>query len=112
MYPKGYTNSMITLLQTTEFGDWLRELKDNIGKARILARLRSASLGHFGDSKPVGSGILEMRIHAGPGYRVYFARRGETVYLLRCGGDKATQAADIKRARSILKSLPPEAPHD
>jgi putative addiction module killer protein len=62
---------MITLLQATEFGDWLRTLKDNIGKARILARLRSASLGRFGDAKPVGSGVFELRIHAGPGYRFY-----------------------------------------
>jgi putative addiction module killer protein len=87
-------------------------LKDDKGRARILARLRSASLGNFGDTEPVGAGVFEMRIHTGPGYRVYFARRGEILYLLLIGGDKATQTADIKRAKDLLRSLPEETAHD
>jgi putative addiction module killer protein len=96
---------MNELVRTQEFDDWLRRLKDQIGKARILARLRSASLGNFGDCEPGGDGISEMRIHAGPGYRVYFSRRGQKVYLLLCGGDKSTQQKDIKLAKALLRNL-------
>lgn len=97
-----------TLIRTDEFDAWLRALRDSQGEARILLRLRSASKGNFGDCKPVGDGISEMRIHAGPGYRIYFTRRGEVVYLLLLGGDKSTQARDIKHAKAILKTLPKE----
>lgn len=93
---------MNELVRTREFDVWLRELRDPVGKARILARLRSASLGNFGDCEPVSEGVSEMRIHAGPGYRVYFTRRGRTVYLLLCGGDKSTQQKDIRRAKELL----------
>jgi putative addiction module killer protein len=93
------------LLRTREFDDWLRALRDPVGKARILARLRSASLGNFGDCEPVGEGVSEMRIHAGPGYRVYFTRRGRTVYLLLCGGDKSSQPKDIRKAKELLLQL-------
>jgi putative addiction module killer protein len=96
---------LIEILRTAEFDEWLRALRDPVGKARILARLRSASLGHFGDCEPIGEGISEMRIHAGPGYRVYYTRRGRTVYLLLCGGDKSNQQKDIRRAKMLLKGL-------
>lgn len=96
---------MNELLRTREFDEWLRALRDPVGKARILARLRSASLGNFGNCEPVGEGISEMRVHAGPGYRVYFTRRGQTVYLLLCGGDKSSQQKDIRRAKELLKQL-------
>lgn len=96
---------MNELLRTQEFDAWLGQLKDQVGKARILARLRSASLGNLGDCEPVGDGISEMRIHAGPGYRVYFTRRGLKIYLLLCGGDKSSQRKDIKLARALLKTL-------
>jgi len=96
---------MNKFLRTREFDDWLRVLRDPVGKARILARLRSASLGNFGDCEPVGEGGSEMRIHAGPGYRVYFTRRGRTVYLLLCGGDKSSQQKDIRRAKELLLQL-------
>jgi putative addiction module killer protein len=92
-------------LRTPEFDEWLRALRDHVGKARILARLRSASLGNFGDCEPVGEGVSEMRIHAGPGYRVYFTRRGQTVYLLLCGGDKSSQQKDIRRAKELAAQL-------
>jgi putative addiction module killer protein len=92
-------------LRTREFDDWLRALRDPVGKARILARLRSAALGNFGDCEPVGDGVSEMRIHAGPGYRVYFTRRDRTVYLLLCGGDKSSQQKDIRKAKELLLQL-------
>jgi putative addiction module killer protein len=96
--------TITTLLQTDEFRVWLRELKDIRAKALIFNRLDRATLGHFGDAKALGGGVSEMRIDAGPGYRIYDTRRGEVVYLLLMGGDKSTQAWDIQRARTLLKS--------
>lgn len=89
-------------LRTSGFDEWLRALRDPVGKARILARIRSAEAGNFGDCASVGDGISEMRIHAGPGYRVHFCRRGEVVYLLLCGGDKSSQQRDIRKAKALL----------
>ncbi len=74
-------------------------------KARILARLDSAALGNFGDCEPVGDGDSEIRVHYGPGYRVCFIRKGDTVYLLLTGGDKASQRRDIKRAKELAKAV-------
>ena len=96
---------MNTFLQTDEFDAWMEGLKDDVAKARILARIRSAEAGNFGDSEAVGGGISEMRIHVGPGYRLYYCRREAVVYLLLCGGNKSTQKKDIKLAKSILKTL-------
>ncbi|WP_352426083.1 type II toxin-antitoxin system RelE/ParE family toxin [Aminomonas paucivorans] len=92
---------MVLFLQTREFQRWLHDLKDLRGKARILARLRSAEEGHFGDCAPVGEGVSEMRVHEGPGYRVYFAQQEQTVYLLLCGGDKTSQKRDIRCALAL-----------
>lgn len=105
MYPFGYIFSVNTLWRTDEFDRWLARMKDAVAKARILLRLRAAELGNFGDCEPVGKGVSEMRIHVGPGYRVYFARRGEAVYWLLLGGDKSSQQRDIERARRMLKEL-------
>lgn len=80
------------------FSDWLSGLRDRQARARILARLERLELGNFGDCKPVGSGVSELRIDWGPGYRVYFGRDGQTVIVLLCGGDKRKQVADIKKA--------------
>ncbi|MCW2102116.1 type II toxin-antitoxin system RelE/ParE family toxin [Pseudomonas helleri] len=96
---------MITFEKTHEFAQWLSSLKDKIGQARILARLRAAELGHFSDCEPVGDRIYEMRIHCGPGYRVYYTRKGKVIYLLLIGGDKTTQARDIKRAKQMVHTL-------
>lgn len=96
---------MNTFLRTVEFDAWLQALRDPVGKARILSRLRAATLGNFGDCEPVGDGISEMRVHCGPGYRLYYCRRGEVVYLLLCGGDKSTQKRDIRQAKALLKKL-------
>lgn len=91
--------------RTPEFDAWLRALRDPVGKARILARIRSAEGGNFGDCEPVGGGVSEMRIHCGPGYRVYYSRAGDVLYLLLCGGDKSSQKRDIRQAKVLLKRL-------
>ncbi|HTR88104.1 MAG TPA: type II toxin-antitoxin system RelE/ParE family toxin [Reyranella sp.] len=96
---------MISLVQSASFAQWLTRLKDDRGRARIVARLRSASFGNFGDCRPVGEGVSEMRIDVGPGYRVYFMRHGATTYLLLAGGDKSTQSKDIARAIDMARSL-------
>lgn len=96
---------MNDFLRTPEFDEWLKALRDAVGKARILARLRAAALGNFGDCEPVGEAVFEMRIHVGPGYRVYYTRRGSSLYLLLCGGDKSTQQKDIRKAKEIAALL-------
>jgi putative addiction module killer protein len=96
---------MNTFQRSEEFDAWLFALKDKIGRARIAHRIRSAEHGNFGDCEPVGEGVSEMRIHVGPGYRVYFTRRREVVYLLLLGGDKSSQKRDIKRAHDMARSL-------
>lgn len=78
---------------------WLDGLKDNVGKARIISQVDRMELGIFGDSEPVGAGVSELRIHYGPGYRVYYAKEGKNIYLLLCGGDKSSQRKDIKLAK-------------
>ncbi|MGB6450704.1 MAG: type II toxin-antitoxin system RelE/ParE family toxin [Steroidobacteraceae bacterium] len=94
---------MLEVLKSSTFESWFASLRDGQAQARINARIRRLSLGNPGDVKPVGSGVSELRIDYGPGYRVYyFERRGVLVVLL-CGGDKRTQAADIKRAIGIAK---------
>jgi putative addiction module killer protein len=94
-----------TFLRSEEFDAWLAGLKDRIDRARIIHRIRSAEQGNFGDCESVGEGISEMRIHVGPGYRAYFTRRGEVVYLLLVGGDKSSQKRDIKRAVEIARAI-------
>jgi putative addiction module killer protein len=92
------------LRQTDAFAKWLGGLRDAKAKARILARLESARLGNLGDTRALGGGVREMRVHIGLGYRVYFAQRRDTLLLL-CGGDKARQQRDIQRARFIVAEL-------
>ena len=99
---------MSTFLRTAEFDTWLKALRDPIAKARVIARIRSAEAGNFGDFASVGEGISEMRVHVGPGYRMYYCRRGEITYLLLCAGDKSSQQKDIRTAKALLQSL--EAP--
>lgn len=99
---------MNTFLRSEEFDAWLIALKDSVGRARIIHRIRAAEAGHFGDCEPVGDGVSEMRIHVGPGYRVYYTRRGKVVYLLLLGGDKAGQKRDIKRALEMARTLKQE----
>ena len=96
---------MNTFQKTEAFDAWLAGLKDRKGKARILARISSAQAGNFGDCEPVGEGVSEMRIHYGPGYRVYYARVGSVVYLLLSGGDKSSQKRDIKKAIKMKQAI-------
>ena len=88
--------------ETTEFVKWLEAVRDPFVKVRVIKRVRMAEAGNFGDCESVGDSVFEMRIHYGPGYRVYFTRRDEVVYLLLIGGDKSTQSRDIKRAKQIV----------
>ena len=81
------------------FSEWLNSLRDKVAQARIRIRLRQIQAGNFGDSAPVGEGVIELRIHMGPGYRVYCGCHGKALVLLLCGGNKSSQAADIKRAK-------------
>lgn len=94
---------MLDIVISNIFDDWLRGLRDVRARDRIEMRIRRLSRGNPGDVKPVGSGVSEMRIDYGPGYRVYFTRRGHTVVLLLCGGDKRTQGADIAQAIEIAE---------
>ena len=96
---------MYTVLRSHEFDRWLARLKDVKGRARIVARIRSAELGNLGDVKPIGDGISEMRVHFGPGYRVYFTRRGRLLIILLIGGDKSSQNRDIAKAKALAETL-------
>jgi putative addiction module killer protein len=96
---------MIEIRQTETYSGWFRRLKDLHAKARIDIRIRRLSLGNPGDVKPVGNGVSEMRIDYGPGYRVYYVERGAAIILLLCGGNKSTQAADIKEAKRLAAEL-------
>ena len=96
---------MFQVLQTDVFSKWLARLRDARAKARIVARLDAVREGHLGDVKHLGSGVAEMRIDFGAGYRIYFARRESVVVVLLCGGDKSTQDRDIARARKMVTEL-------
>src|SRR5258708_39392750 len=93
---------MRELRQTDVFRRWRLRLLDDRGRALIASRLDRLAFGHVGDARSVGGGVSELRIHHGPGYRVYFARRGDTVILLLCGGDKGSQRKDIGMAKQLL----------
>ena len=96
---------MITFVRSSDFDAWLTNLADQKAKARILARLRSATFGNFGDCEPVGEGVSEMRIHVGAGYRIYYTRTGSTIYVLLAGGVKASQTRDIVKAKKMAREL-------
>ena len=96
---------MFTVRQTLEFQAWLDALKDMRAQIRIAARLRLAEAGNLGDWKPVGGDVSEMRVDVGPGYRLYFTRRASILIVMLAGGDKSSQARDIKRAQRILREL-------
>lgn len=96
---------MKQILTTEVFDAWFSGLRDVRARVRIQARIDRAELGNFGDCKPVGEGVTEMRIHYGPSYRVYFMQRGFEVVILLAGGDKASQSEDIKRALTLARDL-------
>jgi len=95
----------IEVRQTNEFRNWLQHLKDANAVARIVARIRRMELGNLGDSKSLGGGLMELRVDYGPGYRVYFVRRGASLVVLLRGGDKRRQRQDIERALELAEEV-------
>lgn len=97
---------MYTVIESNQFADWIEHLSDKAAKQRILKTItRIARKGLFpSDVKPVGRGVFELRFHQGPGYRIYFARRGKHIVILLVGGDKSTQRRDITKAQEIWRS--------
>jgi putative addiction module killer protein len=96
---------MIEIRKTVLFTEWLDDLRDLRARARVQVRIERLAAGHVGDAKPVGVGISELRIDYGPGYRVYFTKRGSAVVILLAGGDKRTQTTDIKTALRLARNL-------
>lgn len=96
---------MFEVRKTEEFVRWLDGLRDIRARARVLVRIERIVAGNFGDSKPAGQGISELRIDYGPGYRVYFTKRGQRIVILLVGGDKSGQVTDIKTAIRLAKNL-------
>ena len=96
---------MFEVRRTAEFLEWIGALRDVQARARIAKRIDRIALGNFGNSKPVGNGVSELRFTFGPGYRVYYTRRGDVVVILLCGGDKGSQERDIKRAKFLATEV-------
>lgn len=96
---------MKAIYTTEEFDVWFESLRDKQAARRIQARIDRAEEGNFGDCKPIGEGVSEMRIHYGPGYRVYFAQRGMEIVILLAGGDKSSQDKDIKTALGLAQQI-------
>ncbi len=96
---------MIEVRETAAYADWFASLRDLQARARVLVRVRRLSLGNAGDAKPVGEGVSELRIDYGPGYRVYFVRRGDLLIVLLGGGDKKSQRRDIAAALQLAKEV-------
>lgn len=105
VYPQGYSTLMVEIRKTELFAKWIDNLRDAQAKARVLIRIERLASGNAGDVKPVGEGISEMRIDYGPGYRVYFIKRGNELIILLAGGDKSSQTADIKVAIRLASNL-------
>ena len=96
---------MFQLQKTEIFAKWIDGLRDTQGRARILIRIERLATGLLGDVKPIGEGVSELRIDRGPGYRVYFKKRGQEIIILLAGGDKSTQARDIKTALRLAQNI-------
>jgi putative addiction module killer protein len=95
----------LKFLRTKEFDIWLSSIRDVVAKTHIVARVHRAQNGNFGDVESIGNGLSEMRVHVGSGYRIYFARQGDVVYLLLLGGNKNTQPKDIARAKKLWADI-------
>jgi putative addiction module killer protein len=96
---------VIELRQTSTFAQWLDDLRDIRARARVQARIERLAMGNLGDIKSVGDGVSEMRIDYGPGYRVYFTRRGREIVILLAGGEKSSQNKDIRTAQRLARGL-------
>ena len=101
----GYSSPIIEVRKTEVFADWLDGFRDIRARARILVRIERLAAGNPGDVKPVSEGVSELRIDYGPGYRVYFKQQGRELVILLAGGDKKTQANDIKTALRLARNL-------
>ena len=96
---------MLEIRETPAYVAWFSALRDRTAKARIDIRIRRLSLGNSGDIRPIGEGLSELRIHYGPGYRIYLTNRGDTYVILLAGGDKSSQAQDIRLAKDLAQNL-------
>lgn len=96
---------VVEIRQTDEYATGFDKLRDRQARARILARIRRLSLGNAGDAEPVGEGVSEMRIHYGPGYRIYFKSLGEETVVLLAGGNKRSQKQDIEKVKELARNL-------
>jgi putative addiction module killer protein len=96
---------MFEIEATSVYAAWFQSLRDRAARTRIAARVIRLQAGNFGDAKSVGAGVYELRLAFGPGYRVYYTRRGARIILLLCGGDKSTQSRDIARAKQLVSEL-------
>jgi putative addiction module killer protein len=105
MYPCGYSWYVIQIRKTDVYAAWIDGLHDLRGRARILVRVERLAAGNPGDVKSVGEGVSELRIDVGPGYRVYFTKRGLELVILLAGGDKSSQVADIKTALRLARNM-------
>lgn len=103
-----YTSPIYSVEQSRTFCEWLHDLRDPVARVRITARIVMAKEGNLGDCEPVGDGMHEMRVHVGPGYRLYFTQRGQRVIFLLMGGNKTTQSRDIKRAKAMAEAMDKE----
>ena len=101
VYGIPYNTAMFTIIRSATFDRWLSRLRDRRAVNRIVARLLAAEDGHFGDVRPIGDGVSEMRIQHGPGYRIYFITQGAELIVLLCGGDKDSQRRDIEQAKRM-----------
>ncbi len=96
---------MIEIRETPTFTRWFEKLRDRNARSRIDVRIYRLSLGNYGDAKSVGKGVSEMRVSYGPGYRIYFCKRGHSVIILLAGGDKSSQSRDIRIAQEMAKQV-------
>ncbi len=96
---------MLEIRETPAYAKWFSALRDRTAKARIDIRIRRLSLGNLGDVRPVGDGVSELRIHYGPGYRIYLTKQGDSIVILLAGGDKSSQDQDIRLAKDLARNL-------
>ena len=99
---------MKRIIKSDIYDKWLKKLKDKVGKAIIRQRIDRLANGNLGDVEPIGEGCSELKIHFGPGYRVYFKDTGKEIIILLCGGDKSTQQKDIEKAKEIARNYKEE----
>jgi putative addiction module killer protein len=104
-YPIEYNFSMLQIRRTAEFAKWLDAIADRSTRLRLIRRIERAASGNLGDLRPVGAGVLEMREHFGPGWRMYCLKRNDVLIVMLGGGDKSSQQADIARAIALASQI-------